>query len=53
MAYHILRRILTFMRIPLVHESSAPSDNIQYNKNVPMVIQILGSNGYLSLIYIA
>ena len=51
MAYHILRRILTFMRIPLVYGSSAPLDNILYHKNVPMIIQRLGSNGYLSLIY--
>ena len=51
MAYHILRRILTFTRIPLVYGSSAPLDNILYHENVPMIIQNLGSNGYLSLIY--
>ena len=51
MAYHILRRILTFMRIPLVYGSSAPLDNMLYHENVPMIIQSLGSNGFLSLIY--
>ena len=51
MAYHILRRILTFMRIPLVYGSSAPLDNILYHKNVPMIMQSLGSNGYLPSIY--
>ena len=51
MAYHILRRIITFMRAPLVYGSSAPLDIILYHKNVPMIIQSLGSNGYLSLIY--
>ena len=51
MAYHILRRILTFMRIPLVYGSSAHLDNVLYHKNVPMIIQSLGSNGFLSLIY--
>ena len=50
MAYHILIRILTFMRIPLVCRSSAQLDNILYHKNVPMSIQSLCSNGYLSLI---
>ena len=39
------------MRIPLVYGSSAPLDNILYHKNVPMIIQSLGSNGCLSLIY--
>ena len=42
------------MRIPLVYGSSASLDNIilvVYHKNVPMIIQSLGSNGYLSLIY--
>ena len=51
MAYHILRRIVTFMRIPVVYGSSTPLDNILYHKNVPMIKQSLGSNGYLSLIY--
>ena len=51
MAYHILRRFLTFMRIPLVYGSSAPLDNILYHENVPMIIQSLCSNGYLSSIY--
>ena len=53
MAYHVLRRIITFMRIPLVvHGLSAPLvDNILYHKNVPMIIQSLGSTGFLSLIY--
>ena len=51
MAYHILRIILTFMRIPLVYGSSAHLDNVLYHKNVPMIIQSLGSNGFLSLIY--
>ena len=49
MAYHILGRILTFLRIPLVYGSSAPLDNILYHKNVPMIIESLGSNGYLPL----
>ena len=42
------------MRIPLVCGSSSPLDNILlqvYHKNVPMIIQSLGSNDYLSLIY--
>ena len=51
MAYHILRRILTFMRMPLVYGSSAPLDNILYHNNVPMIIRSFGSNDYLSLIY--
>ena len=51
MAYHILGRILTFLRIPLVYGSSAPLDNILYHKDAPMIIQSLGSSGYLSLIY--
>ena len=51
MAYHILRRIVTFMRIPLVYGSSVPLDNILYHKNVPMIIQIIGCNGYISLTY--
>ena len=51
MAYHILGRILTFLRIPPVYGSSAPLDNILYHKNVPMIMQSLGSNGYLSFIY--
>ena len=51
MVYLILRIILTFMRIPLVYGSSAPLDNILYHKNVPMIIQSLGSDGYLSLTY--
>ena len=48
MAYHILRRIITFMRIPLVYGLSVPLQDILYRKNVPMIIQSLGSNGYLS-----
>ena len=48
MAYHILMRIITFMRIPLVYGSSAPLDDLLYHKNVPMIIRSLGSNGYLS-----
>ena len=53
MAYHILRIFLTLMRIPLVYGSSAPLGNflLVYHKNVPMIIQSLGSNGYPSLIY--
>ena len=52
MAYHTLRRDLTFMRILLVNRSSAPLDKVLYNhNNVPMIIQSLGFNGYLSLIY--
>ena len=51
MAYHILRIVLTLMRIPLVCGSSAPLDNNLFHKNVPMIIQSLGSNGHLSLIY--
>ena len=51
MTHHILRRIITFVRIPLVYGSSAPFDNILYHKNAPMIIQNLGSSGYLSLIY--
>ena len=51
MAYHIPRRILTFMRIHLVYGSSAPLDDILYHENVPMIIQSVGSYGYLSLIY--
>ena len=51
MAYHILRITLTFMIIPVVYGSSEPLGNILYHKNVPMIMQSLGSNGYLSLIY--
>ena len=51
MVYHILRRILTFMRIALIYGLSAPLEDILYHKNVPMTIQSVGSNGYLSLTY--
>ena len=51
MGYHILRIILTSMRIPLVYGLSAPLENIVSHENVPVIIQNLGSNGYLSLIY--
>ena len=51
MVYHILGRIITLMRIVLVYGSSVPLDNILYHENVPMIMQSLGSNGYLSLIY--
>ena len=51
LAHHILRRILTFMRIPEIYGLSAPLENILYHKNVSMIVQGLGSNGYLSLIY--
>ena len=39
------------MRIPLVFGSSAPLEIILCHKNVLMIIQSLGFNGYLSLIY--
>ena len=51
MAYHMLRIIIPFMRIPLVYGSSAPLDNILYHKNVPVIMQSLGSIGYLPLIH--
>ena len=51
MGYYILRKILTFKKIRKIYGFSAPLDNILYHKNVPMIIQSLGSNGYLSLIY--
>ena len=50
MAYHILRKFLTFMRIALVYGSSVPLHNILY-QNIPMTIQSLGSNGCQYLIY--
>ena len=38
------------MRISLIYGLSAPIENMLYHKNVPMIIQSVGSNGYLSLI---
>ena len=41
----------TLRSIPQIYELSALLENILYHKNVHVMIQSLGSNGYLSLVY--